>query len=96
MDASKLVDSLTRIERKEVFYELARRLFPNTKIEGVVTPLIPWLRDKASSHNISLRLFEKLYVSDFICIEEVSKERFTKVKGLGNAAWREFIRLRGY
>lgn len=96
MDAVKLIECLSRTEQKEVFYELARRLFPDQEIKGVVTPLVPWLRDKARQSKISLRLFEKLHASDFSCIEEISKEKFIRVKGLGNAAWREFVRLRGY
>lgn len=94
MNAVKLVDSLTRVEQREVFYELARRLFPNTKIEGVTTPLLPWLKENRKKFNN--RVFQGLYDSGFSFVEEINKEGFMPLPGLGETSWKQFKKIRGY
>lgn len=94
MDASKLVDSLTRTEQKDVFYELAGRLYPNTEIKGVTTPLRPWLTE--NRNRLTQRVFYALWNSDYSCVEAVKEENFTSWDRIGNSSWKQFKRVRGY
>ena len=95
MDAVKFVELLSDEECLEVFRALSKRIHENKPIEGVYTPLIPWLMKHRAT--MSSKLFDVLRIkSDFKCLEEITQPALMRFRGIGLKSWEEFVKHRGY
>jgi len=82
---------MAQLQRKGVTLEVDKKL-PETK-----TKLLTWL---AHQPKVSIQLTKAMRNAEAELgveyVEELPKDQFLKIKGIGKQTWFEFVRLRGY